>query len=888
MFGPNFRDFVSSVSEDTVFSDIKDERLIKSWHGFEKSDSRDSGNCSENEEVENPVKKAVLTDNSLIVSLIGNIGEGNKSFIIEGNEEESFVTLPKNLTIIEITDILNNAINDNSYEQDNSYEELDKIVNDIDNYGIISVVDLDSENFKSFCLQQLHLNLKERSDHQHIYSNILLPYKINQELKCDYSVKELVLLAIAANDKLTERYKAILFNQENSILLSSLVGGRRYIEIFTEKFPDLYQSLKEQIIKTQCGQVNFFSVIALRNEQAFLQAVLVPYVLKDLIETLQTSRSDPLYVYGVFETASLAQNEPFITMVLDIFEKCADDEIKKDLLTRSIVNLLASAMSQEHVSIVEYLCQRYIRSAGRGTYSIYEQAFADDKVISVLKEQILKNINARSRRKIYDLILKITLDSGNIGFIESLCKKCSECSDDVINYLKQKLKNNEFDNVYESILIALSNTRNKDIVTSVFAYMQIYQENGRNSKDVIRKVIRNILKNAIEEADEIVIALLCDLSCSDQQTPAMQAIYKGEFDTALAIVEEQIEKTSQRLVKTPEAGGVIYNIVQMIPFYGEAAQEEVFADITFVEYCKITAIISTLYRIRGFLQSNTGIQRQANTQVVNATDVLVQEPQQDNNEFLVNSLTEGVMARNKKSGNNKYGKGNNPTSWKGAPTESGKAKAKESQVHNEELLNTQVEPSADVSHAQHIDQEIRESVSDMAVTSTNDQAGASHSEHIDPEIVGLLSDMVKDVSDSQATLGDHEDSSSSERTDTNILVDDCSEDTALLEDSSDEEDHVVEVTNNTHNDGGQPSDPNKNLQDAQKSKWSVVAASGLAIAGIASGLAVAFYLEMLAVGIAVAVLCVIGATFLYCCGPSSELKDNNITEVAATKAPAVS
>lgn len=115
---------------------------------------------------------------------------------------------------------------------------------------------------------------------------------------------------------------------------------------------------------------------------------------------------------------------------------------------------------------------------------------------------------------------------------------------------------------------------------------------------------------------------------------------------------------------------------------------------------------------------------------------------------------------------------------------------------------------------------------------------------IDPEIVNPLNYMVATSSDRQATVSNSEGSSGS---------------------------------------GILPA-----IKNAHKSKWPTITAYGLAIAGIASGLAIAFYLEMLAVGIAVATLCVIGATALYCCWPKSLVEDSNITEVAATKAPAAS
>lgn len=64
--------------------------------------------------------------------------------------------------------------------------------------------------------------------------------------------------------------------------------------------------------------------------------------------------------------------------------------------------------------------------------------------------------------------------------------------------------------------------------------------------------------------------------------------------------------------------------------------------------------------------------------------------------------------------------------------------------------------------------------------------------------------------------------------------------------------------------------------DPQNTKKYVVAASALAITGIALGAAVAVYLEMLAIGIAVAVCCLIAATITYCYRPKSLVEDNQV------------
>ncbi|WP_341813425.1 hypothetical protein [Wolbachia endosymbiont (group B) of Germaria angustata] len=212
-----------------------------------------------------------------------------------------------------------------------------------------------------------------------------------------------MLLAIAANDKLAEKYQDILFAEGNLSLLPLLVGGQEYIKAFIEKFhsiDEVYNKIKDQTIQlVEPNKIGFFSTIALRKEQELLETVLAEPFLRDLEHVLKTSNPDPLY--GVLETASLVKNEKFITLVLNAFERYINEPTKdvKDLLKGSFVTLLETAISQEHLPIIEYLCKRYINNKGSTNYDIYEQAFADDRVIKVLNQQILKNIGARDRKK---------------------------------------------------------------------------------------------------------------------------------------------------------------------------------------------------------------------------------------------------------------------------------------------------------------------------------------------------------------------------------------------------------------------------------------------------------------------------------------------------------
>ncbi|MDX5596333.1 MAG: hypothetical protein O7160_03165 [Wolbachia endosymbiont of Andrena labialis] len=533
MFGSNFRDFVSQ--DTTSQGQSNSERLIKSWHGFEKPDSEDSGIEEEFEVLDSESQEIPATpcstppeDLSLENAILANFPDGcDRSFTVELKDEDSYGIIPKNLTFAEIINILNQAI------QEDNCEELDKVVQNIEDYEGRSIT-LDNENLKDFCSNQLNLELQNGSNHQHIYSNVLSQYKFDQEgFKYDYSVKELVLLAIAANDKLVEQYQDFLFAEGNLSLLPILVGGQEYVKAFIGRFHDtdgIYGRLKDQTIQlVEPNKIDFFSVIALRKEQELLNAVFVEYVLRDFGQVLKTSNPDSLY--GVLETASLIKNEEFITIVLGAFERYINKLTKKasteELLKKSFVTLLETAISQEHTSVIEYLCKRYTNSADHAIYDVYEQAFADDKVITILGQQILKNIGARGRKEIYDLILKTALDAGNIAFIEHLCKECAECSNDVINYFDHKLKNNEFDETYESILVALSNTGSQNIIASVLAHVQIYQSIPNNKQQVVRQTIQSILRNAIKEANCEVVVLLCQHV--DLKFAALQAICKEEF-----------------------------------------------------------------------------------------------------------------------------------------------------------------------------------------------------------------------------------------------------------------------------------------------------------------------------------------------------------------------
>lgn len=344
------------------------------------------------------------------------IGLFNQKLGIEPNSlENSFVMIPEDLTLNKIQDILNKATDENNDAK------LTEVINNIQDYESQFVCNCD--NLEEVALSREFfkkiLNLQSQVRDRYVLSHILMMLQ-PQENGSRYSVKELLLLAIAANDELTDRYHDMLFAKRNLNLLHLLVGGGKYIETFIRKFPDLYQSLKNQATQLENGEVGFFSVIALREEQELLDKVFANEdTLQDLKEILKNNTSDP--TYGVLETASLVQNEEFIKSALDVVERDAkwnvNDPATKTLLKDSCITLLEAAISQERLPIVEYLCKKCIEDKNEAIQTIYKEAFTDDKIIETLKKQILKSIGTRGRREIYDLMLKTASSADNIIFL---------------------------------------------------------------------------------------------------------------------------------------------------------------------------------------------------------------------------------------------------------------------------------------------------------------------------------------------------------------------------------------------------------------------------------------------------------------------------------------
>ncbi|UFN99899.1 ankyrin repeat domain-containing protein [Wolbachia endosymbiont of Corcyra cephalonica] len=141
------------------------------------------------------------------------------------HNEEEFTIIPENLTFDGLIDVINKAKNYGDYTG------LDKTINNIEESDRF-ITDLNCGNLKDFCSQQLNL-----TDHMH---NVLLNNSYDETNGYyNYSVKELSLLAIAADDTLVERYaethKSILFTQDEGLdRLLIGVGGQRYTKLLLE------------------------------------------------------------------------------------------------------------------------------------------------------------------------------------------------------------------------------------------------------------------------------------------------------------------------------------------------------------------------------------------------------------------------------------------------------------------------------------------------------------------------------------------------------------------------------------------------------------------------------------------------------------------------------
>ncbi|KLT21951.1 hypothetical protein wVul_1696 [Wolbachia endosymbiont of Armadillidium vulgare str. wVulC] len=850
MFGSNFRDFVSQKqgqpSEVFNKSDSRDSGAEEEFEILEQEEikerhhSEDSGNESqEDSEALGNENQEILNishakDLSLGNAMLANFpGDCDKLFIVESKDEDSYDIIPKNLTFAKTVNIFNQAV------REDNCEELDKIVQNIEEYEGRSIT-LDTVNLKSFCRQQLNLNLQ---NNQHIYSNILSRYKFDQEnFEYHYSVKELVLLAIAANDKLAEKYRDILFAEGNLSLLPLLVGSQKYIEVFIEKFHGIdgvYDKVKDQTIQFgELNKIGFFSVIALRKEQELLETVLVEHVLKDFEHVLKTSDPDPLY--GVLETASLVKNEKFITIVLNAFERYINEPTKdvKDLLKRSFVTLLETAISQEHLPTIKYLCGRYINKKG---YDIYEQAFADDRVIKVLNQQILKNIEARCRKEIYNLILKTALDAGNITFIEHLCKRHPECNNDVIDANRSAIS------VIKSDVLS-ENSESKSTDSQQPQENVDKGENIMNNEDASKEAVgNNFEEGKMLKSTETIEEKLSDaiFGLNYEKIRSLVEQVKQEDNSPKQIINEALRKANEMKVEKK----------------GERSLSEIKKLLKKeLENISIPPVDDSVKSMGAAASSQ---------------EVPVAERKESEPDSLSPSSEDDDFS--KLEGNKSDDSaGTSSDSNSNSPFEEINKESHETRIP---IIET-VEPKATVSASEMPSVEIEGAESNNEqfdnLNDEKDNPAVSNSVNQDRSAQSPVHDSQRGTThDEDFTVPSPSSNFASENLNTVISIDNNREKQSA--------ECVEEMSN--ENTQPKPTLPTINKQSSESNqkttalntKKYVVAASVLAIAGIALGVAVAVYLEMLAVGVAVAAACcLIAATITYCYRPKSSLEDNEV------------
>ncbi|WP_264328645.1 lipase family protein [Wolbachia endosymbiont (group A) of Andrena hattorfiana] len=104
-------------------------------------------------------------------------------------------------------------------------------------------------------------------------------------------------------------------------------------------------------------------------------------------------------------------------------------------------------------------------------------------------------------------------------------------------------------------------------------------------------------------------------------------------------------------------------------------------------------------------------------------------------------------------------------------------------------------------------------------------------------------------------------------------------DVSTTEDITDNEEPVVTTTDSKEGNDQPTGKGDSQGPQIKSSKLPVIAASALALAGVASGAAIVVCLEMLAVEIAVGACCLVAAAVIYCCTPKSSVESKNVTKL---------
>lgn len=171
----------------------------------------------------------------------------------------------------------------------------------------------------------------------------------------------------------------------------------------------------------------------------------------------------------------------------------------------------------------------------------------------------------------------------------------------------------------------------------------------------------------------------------------------------------------------------------------------------------------------------------------------------------------------------------------------------------------------------------------------NLQENITEEEEMETQIDGDDRDEWFDAKDNNSCVNSSESDTDEEFKDANESISPEESNVLLVPERSQPENSVKALATDQkigiQNNNQQPSNPSDAAPRSEKrNKVLVVAASALAIAGVALGIAIAVHLEMLAVGIAVGVCCLVAAAAIYYCNEHSKLlKDSEVQGVSKTR-----
>ncbi|WP_353283124.1 hypothetical protein [Wolbachia endosymbiont (group A) of Pogonocherus hispidulus] len=157
------------------------------------------------------------------------------------------------------------------------------------------------------------------------------------------------------------------------------------------------------------------------------------------------------------------------------------------------------------------------------------------------------------------------------------------------------------------------------------------------------------------------------------------------------------------------------------------------------------------------------------------------------------------------------------------------------------------------------------------------EVSANNTSTVDDDISSLSGDEHSSASSNAGDVSTTEDITDNEKP--VVTTTDSKEGNDQLTGKGDSQGPQIVVIGNSNNVVVEDNDVETHPQNTKSSKLPVVAASALALAGVASGVAIVVCLEMLAVGIAVGACCLVAAAVIYCYTPKSSVENSNVETV---------